>query len=240
MSETEADSLVLLIEDEEDMAELVGTLLRKARFKTAIAHSAWKGIAMAEELHPKVIILDLMLSRLDGFEVLKRLKDPPLTSSIPVIILTGKTDQSSCIRALELGADDYITKPFNNRELLLRLKAVLRRYQPVVGSLSAGDLVVDPFALRVRVKGRPLDLALIEFKLLCVLMSRPGEIIAREELLETVWGKDAGVDIRSVDTYVYRVRTKLGDQGAMMQTVRGHGYVFMKSDQYPVPANAAS
>lgn len=117
---------------------------------------------------------------------------------------------------------------------------MLRRYQPVVGSLSAGDLVVDPFALRVRVKGRPLDLALIEFKLLCVLMSRPGEIIAREELLETVWGKDAGVDIRSVDTYVYRVRTKLGDQGAMMQTVRGHGYVFMKSDQYPVPANAAS
>lgn len=175
MSETDAGSLVLLIEDEEDVAELVGNLLWKARFKTAIAHSAWKGIQMAEELQPKVIILDLMLSRLDGFEVLKRLKEAPRTGSIPVIILTGKRDQSSLIRALELGADDYITKPFNNRELVLRLKAVLRRYQPVVGSLKAGDLEVDPIALRVRVKGHPLDLALIEFKLLCVLMSRPGK-----------------------------------------------------------------
>jgi DNA-binding response OmpR family regulator len=231
MSETDADSLVLLIEDEEDVARLVEAIVQKARFKTAIASSAWKGIQMAEELQPKVIILDLMLSRLDGFEVLKRLKETPRTSSIPVVILTGKTDQSSRIRALELGADDYITKPFNNRELLLRLKAVLRRYQPVVESIKAGDLEVNPIALRVRVKGRPLDLALIEFKLLCLLMSRPGEIIAREELLETVWGKDAGVDIRSVDTYVYRVRTKLGDQGAMMQTVRGRGYVFMNPNQ---------
>ena len=231
MSETDADSLVLIIEDEEDVAELVGNLLGKACFKTAIASSAWKGIQMAEELQPKVIILDLMLSRLDGFEVLKRLKETPRTSSIPVMILTGKADQSSRIRALELGADDYITKPFNNRELLLRLKAVMRRYQPVVGSLTAGDLEVDPIALRVKVKGLPLDLALMEFKLLCLLMSRPGEIIAREELLETVWGKDAGVDIRSVDTYVYRVRTKLGDQGAMMQTVRGRGYVFMNPNQ---------
>ena len=231
MSETDADSLVLLIEDEEDVARLVGVIVQKARFKTAIASSAWKGIQMAEELQPKVIILDLMLSRLDGFEVLKRLKETPRTSSIPVVILTGKTDQSSRIRALELGADDYITKPFNNRELLLRLKAVLRRYQPVVESIKAGDLEVNPIALRVKVNGLPLDLALMEFKLLCVLMSRPGEIIAREELLETVWGKDAGVDIRSVDTYVYRVRTKLGDQGAMMQTVRGRGYVFMNPNQ---------
>lgn len=231
MSETDADSLVLIIEDEEDVAELVGNLLGKACFKTAIASSAWKGIQMAEELQPKVIILDLMLSRLDGFEVLKRLKENPRTSSIPVMILTGKADQSSRIRALELGADDYITKPFNNRELLLRLKAVLSRYQPVVESIKAGDLEVDPIALRVKVKGLPLDLALMEFKLLCLLMSRPGEIIAREELLETVWGKDAGVDIRSVDTYVYRVRTKLGDQGAMMQTVRGRGYVFMNPNQ---------
>jgi two-component system phosphate regulon response regulator PhoB len=231
MSETDADSLVLLIEDEEDVAQLVEAIVQKARFKTAIASSAWKGIQMAEELQPKVIILDLMLSRLDGFEVLKRLKETPRTSSIPVVILTGKADQSSRIRALELGADDYITKPFNNRELLLRLKAVMRRYQPVVGSLTAGDLEVDPIALRVRVKGLPLDLALIEFKLLCVLMSRPGEIIAREELLETVWGKDAGVDIRSVDTYVYRVRTKLGNQGAMMQTVRGRGYVLRNPNQ---------
>ena len=231
MSDANEGSSVLIIEDEEDVAELVGNLLGKACFKTAIAHSAWKGIQMAEELQPKVIILDLMLSRLDGFEVLKRLKETPRTSSIPVVILTGKMDQSSRIRALELGADDYITKPFNNHELILRLKAVMRRYQPVVGSLTAGDLEVDPIALRVRVKGLPLDLALIEFKLLCVLMSRPGEIIAREELLETVWGKDAGVDIRSVDTYVYRVRTKLGDQGAMMQTVRGRGYVLRNPNQ---------
>ena len=226
MSADTAGSLVLVIEDEEDLAQFLGTVLEKARFRAEIASSAWKGIKMAEELQPQVIILDLMLARLDGFEVLKRLKETPLTGNIPVVILTGKTDQSSRIRALELGADDFITKPFHNRELVLRLKTVLRRYHPVVEALSVGGLVVDPIALRARIKGRPLDLALIEFKLLCVLMSRPGIIISRQELLETVWGKDAVVDLRSVDTYVYRVRTKLGELGSMMQTVRGRGYVF--------------
>lgn len=226
MSADTAGSLVLVIEDEEDMVSLLGTVLGKARFRVQVAYSAWKGIEMAEELEPQVIILDLMLARLDGFEVLRRLKEAPLTGNIPVVILTGKTDQASRLRALELGADDYIIKPFHNHELVLRVKTVLRRYHPVVKALSVGGLVVDPIALRARIKGRPLDLALIEFKLLCVLMSRPGIIISRQELFEIVWGADADVDIRSVDTYVYRVRTKLGELGSMMQTVRGRGYVF--------------
>lgn len=229
MSDPDNGSLVLVIEDDEDLAEFLGRIVRKAGFNAAISHSALKGIQMAEELQPKVIILDLLLARLDGFEVMKRLKEAPRTSLIPIIILTGKVDQSSRIRALELGADDYITKPFNKTELILRMKSVMRRYKPIVESLSCGELTVDPMGLRAEVKGRRLDLALIEFKILCVLMSRPGEIIDREELFEIVWGKNAEIDIRSVDTYVYRVRKKLGDFGAMMKTVRGRGYVFEKS-----------
>ena len=231
MSASDPDSLVLVIDGEEDAAEQIGGLIRKAGYRTRISHSAWSGIRMADELRPLAIILDLMLSRLDGFEVLKRLKETPRTSNIPVIILSAKADQSSCIRALEMGADDYMTKPFDNRELVLRLKAVMRRHQPVVQSLSAGDLELDPIAMRARIKGRPVELALIEFKLLSVLMTRPGKIIPREEMLEIVWGKETGVDIRSVDTYVYRVRTKLGEMGSMMKTVRGRGYVFQKPDQ---------
>lgn len=231
MTHHDASSAVLVIEDDEDVAQLVAGVLERSKFKASVADGAWKGIRMAEEIQPQAIILDLKLPRLDGFEVLKRLKGAPRTNFIPVIILTANADQKSRIKALEMGADDYVNKPFSNRELVLRIKAVLRRYQPVVSSLSAGDLKVDPIALNARVKGRPLDLALIEFKLLCVFMARPGEIFSREELLGTVWGKDAEVDIRSVDTYVYRVRTKLAEMGSMMKTVRGRGYVFQIPNQ---------
>jgi len=226
MNADHAGSLVLVIEGEEDAAELVGRILRKASLKAAVSYSAWRGIKMADELQPQAIILDLKLSRLDGFEVLKRLKETPRTGNIPIIILSGTSDHDSRIRALEMGADDFIAKPFNNRELVLRLKAVMRRYQPVVQSLSAGDLELDPIGMRAWVRGRPVELALIEFKMLSVLMARPGKIIPREELLEIVWGKNTEVDIRSVDTYVYRVRSKLGEIGSMMKTVRGRGYVF--------------
>ena len=143
MNADHAGSLVLVIEGEEDAAELVGRILRKASFKAAVSYSAWRGIKMADELQPQAIILDLKLSRLDGFEVLKRLKETPRTGNIPIIILSGTSDHDSRIRALEMGADDFIAKPFNNRELVLRLKAVMRRYQPVVQSLSAGDLELD-------------------------------------------------------------------------------------------------
>lgn len=225
------DSLVLVIEGKEEAAELLDRIIHKAGLRTAIAYSAWRGIQMADELQPQAIILELMLSRLDGFEVLRRLKETPRTSNIPIIILSGKSDQTSRIRAMEMGADDFIIKPFNNRELILKLKAVMRRYQPVVESLSVGGLVVDPIAVRAWINGNPLNLARIEFKLLCFLMSRPGIIIPREELFETVWGKDADVDLRSVDTYVYRVRTKLGELGTMIQTARGRGYVFQIPSQ---------
>lgn len=226
MSASDPDTHVLVIDGEEDAAEQIGGLIRKAGYKTLISHSAWRGIRMADKLQPQAIILELKLSRLDGFEVLKRLKETPRTGNIPVIILSGTSDQATRLRALEMGADDYLAKPFDKRELVLRLKAVMRRHQPVVQSLSVGDLELDPIAMRARIKGRPVELALIEFKLLSVLMTRPGQIIPREEMLEIVWGKETGVDIRSVDTYVYRVRSKLGEVGSMMKTVRGRGYVF--------------
>jgi len=228
MSSAAEQPLILVIEDEEDVCDMVCHALERADFRTLAANSAYQGAQFAEKRNPTAILLDLMLARLDGFDVLKRLKEIPRTSSIPVVILSAKNEPSDRIRAFELGADDYIPKPFNTRELALRLKAVLRRQQPVVESLSAGDLIVDPVALRVRIKGRPLDLALMEFKLLCSLLSNAGVIIPREELLRTVWGEDVGVDIRSVDTYIYRLRTKLGDHGRMVKTVRSVGYVFEK------------
>ena len=234
MSSGTDGTLVLVIEEEVDVTQLVCHVIMQEQFKPVTAHSAERGIQIAEQEQPKAIILDLMLGDLDGLEVLKRLKENPRTRAIPIIVLDVKSDRSSCIKALELGAEDYISHPFSNRELALRLRSALRRSRIALSFLTAGDLEVDPIALRVSIKGRPVDLSLLEFKLLCVLMSRPGNIIPREELLHAVWGNNPQVESRSVDTYVYRVRNKLGGQGGMMTTVRGRGYMFQKLDQDPL------
>jgi len=229
--------LVLFIEEEVDVAQLVCHVIQQEQFKPVTAHSGVKGIQMAKEQQPKAIVLDLMprgLDGLDGLDVLKRLKETTHTRAIPIIVLGAKSDPDSCIKALELGAEDYISKPFSNRELALRLRTALRRSQMAASFMSSGDLEVDPIALRVSIKGCPVDLSLLEFKLLCTLMSRAGEIIPRKELLYAVWGKDPQVESRSVDTYVYRVRNKLGVQGSKMTTVRGRGYTFQKLDQDPL------
>ncbi len=226
MKAAAACSLVLVIEGDEEVAKNVGSIIRENSFQTAICYSALRGIGMAHKLSPQAIILAQKLSRLDGFEVLKRLKLTPGTENIPVIILSSNLNPANRIRAFEMGADDYIIKPFNNRELVLRLKAVMRRYHPVVKTLSAGDLELDPIAMKVQVKGQRVEMALSEIKLLSVLLTNRGKIIPREELHKMVWGADTEVDIRSVDTYVYRVRLKLGDIGSMMKTIRGRGYVF--------------
>jgi len=225
--------LVLVIEAGErgDDACHASSIISQEYFQILTAHSAERGIELAEMQQPKAIILNLMGDSFDGYEVLKCLRETSFTCSIPVIVLVAKNDPESCIKALELGADDYITRPLKSRELTLRLKTSLsgpRRSRMNSAFLSAGDLEVDPIAFIVSIKGRRVDLALMEFKMLCLLMSRPGEVISRGELLKAVWGADADVDIRSVDTYVYRVRTRLGDCGAMLQTARGRGYLFQK------------
>lgn len=233
MSSATDSPLVLVIEaggGGED-SQHVSSLISQEPFQILTAHSAERGIELAETRQPKAIILDLMADRLDGYEVLNHLGKTSSTHSIPIIVLVAKNDPEICIKALELGADDYITTPFKSRELTLRLKTSLsgpRRSRVNSGFFSAGDLEVDPIAFIVSIKGRRVDLALMEFKMLCLLMSRPGEVISRGELLKAVWGADADVDIRSVDTYVYRVRSRLGDCGAMLQTARGRGYLFQK------------
>ena len=225
--------LVLVIEAEGggDDVHYASSIISQESFQILPAHSVERGIELAEMQQPKAIILDLMGDSFDGYGMLKCLRKTSSTFSIPVIVLVAKNDHESCIKALELGADDYITKPFKSRELTLRLKTSLsgpRRSRINSAFLSAGDLEVDPIAFIVSIKGRRVDLALMEFKMLCLLMSRPGEVISRRELLKAVWGADADVDIRSVDTYVYRVRTRLGDCGSMLQTTRGRGYMFQK------------
>ena len=217
---------ILVVEDEEDVAELVCLALERANFETLVASSGYEGVCLSSEKRPTAIILDIMLSRMDGFEVIKRLKADPRTSDIPVIILSAKTELESRIHGFQLGADDYIPKPFSPHELVLRLRAVLRRRHTLMEALVAGPLIVDPIALKVTLNGRSLDLSLLEFKLLSVLMCRAGDILSREELLSAVWGDDASVTKRAVDTNIYRLREKLKDSGDMMKTVRGLGYLF--------------
>jgi two-component system alkaline phosphatase synthesis response regulator PhoP len=225
--------LVLVIEagGGGDDAHYASAIISQESFQILTTHSVERGIELAEMHQPKAIILDLNEDALDGYGALKLLRETSSTCLIPVIVLVAKNDHESCIKALDLGADDYISRPLKSRELTLRLKTSLsgpRRWRMNSAFLSAGDLEVDPIAFTVSIKGRRVDLALMEFKMLCLLMSRPGEVISRGELLKAVWGADADVDIRSVDTYVYRVRTRLGDCGAMLQTARGQGYLFQK------------
>jgi DNA-binding response OmpR family regulator len=233
MSTTTERPLVLVIEagGGGDDAHLASSIISQEYFQVLSADSVERGIELAEMHQPKAIIFDLNEEALDGYGALNLLRGTSSTCSIPLIVLVAKNDHESCIKALELGADDYVTKPLKSRELTLRLKTSLsgpRRSRINSAFLSAGDLEVDPIAFIVSIKGRRVDLALMEFKMLCLLMSRPGEVISRGELLKAVWGAEADVDVRSVDTYVYRVRTRLGDCGEMIQTVRGRGYQFQK------------
>ena len=220
------NATVLVIEDEEDVSELVCQTLARANFHTLNAVTGQEGLRLATQHRPEAAIIDLMLATMGGFEVIKRLKEDVRTSDILIMIISAKTELENRIHGFELGVDDYMTKPFSPRELVLRLQSVLRRRHALMKTLVAGDLVVDPMALKVTLKGSFLDLSLIEFKLLSVLMSRAGDILSREELLSEVWGHGSNITKRAVDTNIYRLREKLKDHGSMMKTVRGIGYLF--------------
>ena len=219
-------STILVVEDEADISELICQTLSRANYDVLQAANGYEGLRLAAQQRPEAVIIDLMLARLGGFEVIKRLKKEALTSDIMIMILSAKTELESRIHGFELGVDDYMTKPFSPRELVLRLQSVLRRRHPVMETLVAGDLILDPMALKVTLNGNFLDLSLIEFKLLSVLMSKSGDTLSREELLAEVWGQGASVSKRAVDTNIYRLREKLEDHGGMMRTVRGIGYSF--------------
>jgi two-component system phosphate regulon response regulator PhoB len=226
---------ILVVDDEPDITALVAYHLAKAGYRVSTAARGPEALKAATEERPDVIILDLMLPGMSGYDVLAELRAKPETRDIGVILLTARKQEADRIRGLTLGADDYLTKPFSPAELTLRVGAVLRRLAaPAVsgGSLiTAGDITIDRSALRAAVGGRDLDLTATEYKLLLTLIERRGRVQTRPQLLETVWEAQPDIQTRTVDMHVQRLRTKLGESGRMIETVRGFGYRFRANDR---------
>jgi two-component system phosphate regulon response regulator PhoB len=223
--------LILIADDEEDVRDLVAMNLRRAGFKTDEAVDGIDAVAKALELVPNAIILDVMMPGRDGYRVCQELREDPATKHIPIIMLTAKGQTQERILGLERGADDYIAKPFSPKELVLRIQGLLRRSAMTVESateLREGPFVFDVVGVKLHVNGRPLDLTLIEFKLLHLLANNKGDVIERDVILKSVWGYTELVRTRTLDTHVKRIREKLGDEAEWLQTSRGYGYVFRK------------
>jgi DNA-binding response OmpR family regulator len=220
---------ILIVEDERDVVDLLTLNLRKTgQFTIITASDGATGLQKAQAEKPAFIILDLMLPRMSGLEVCKVLKSDPQTRPIPVMMLTAKAEEIDRIIGLEFGADDYVTKPFSPREVVLRIQAILRRGSTVSGDekLTAGTISIDPVRHQVAVAGKAIHLTSIEFKLLRTLLERRGRVQARDRLLNDVWGYESMIDTRTVDTHVRRLRDKLGKAGNAIETVRGFGYRF--------------
>src|ERR1700737_635609 len=218
---------ILIIEDEQDVLDLLTLNLRKAGgFAISIATDGATGLRKARAELPALIILDLMLPKMPGLEICKILKTDPATQHIAILMLTAKAEEIDRIVGLEFGADDYVTKPFSPREVILRIKAILRRGETSRDEdrLAAGAITIDPARHEVSVAGKRVSLTTIEFKLLSTLMRRRGRVQARDRLLNDVWGYERVIDTRTVDTHVRRLREKLGKAGTVVETVRGFGY----------------
>ncbi len=221
---------ILVVDDEEDILELVRFNLSKEGYRTVCAETGEKAVEIARSEIPDLIVLDLMLPGMDGLEVTKFLKKDPETQHIPIIMLTAKGEESDVVTGLELGADDYVTKPFSPKILLARVKAVLRRKMedPSDGSevLSIHNLVIHSGRREVRVDGEPVDLTFTEFGVLSYLVRRPGWVFTRSQIVDSVRGSDYFVTDRSVDVQIVGLRKKLGFAGKYIETVRGVGYRF--------------
>src|SRR5438876_8672120 len=217
---------ILIVEDEHDVLDLLALNLRKAGFTVTTATDGAAGLHKARTERPAFIILDLMLPKMPGLEICKILKSDPATQQIPSMMLTAKAEEIDRIVGLECGADDYVTKPFSPREVVLRIKAILRRgaTEEADDRLSAGPITIDPARHEVLVNGKRVELTSLEFKLLRTLMQRRGRVQERDRLLNEGWGYESGIDTRTVDTHVRRLREKLGKAGDAIETVRGFGY----------------
>ncbi|NBQ59250.1 MAG: DNA-binding response regulator [Opitutaceae bacterium] len=218
---------ILLVDDEPDALEVLGFKLRQAGYNALLAKDGARAIALARDERPALIVLDLMLPEVDGLEVCKILRRDPNTATIPIIMLTARAAEMDRVLGLELGADDYVTKPFSPRELLLRIKKLLVRTQSsedTSAELRMGELTLDVGRHEVTVAGEPLVLTATEFKLLEILIRRRGRVQTRDRLLQDVWGYDNPIDSRTVDTHMRRLREKLGDIARYLETVRGVGY----------------
>ena len=223
--------IILVVDDERDVVDLVRYHLNRAGFDVISELTGPAGLAAAQETRPSAIVLDLMLPQMSGTEVFKALKRSSQTSAIPILMLTAKTATSERIAGLELGVDDYITKPFSPRELVLRIQNLLRRLRSVPTSsvVNVDEFRVDKSNFEISLQGKRLDLTTTEFKLLAVLVERRGRILSRETLLHDVWGYENVIDTRTVDTHVRRLREKLGAAAERIVTVRGEGYRFLSN-----------
>jgi len=223
---------IVLIEDEKDIIELVRYNFRKDGFEVASFVSGKEGLEYLRRSPADLVLLDIMLPDLDGFEICKRLRAEERTKSLPVIFLTAKGEEIDRVLGLEIGADDYVVKPFSPRELVARVKAVLRRQARPLGRLEVietPDLRLDARTQEVTVRGKAIELSALEFKLLHFLASHPRRIFNREQLLDEVWGRDRFVTPRTVDVHVRRLREKIevqSEKPQLIQTVRGSGYRF--------------
>ena len=218
---------ILIIEDEQDVIDMLSLALKKAGgFTVSATTDGATGVRQAREEVPALIVLDLMLPKMSGLEVCKLLKGDGATRHIPIMMLTAKAEEIDRIVGLEVGADDYVTKPFSPREVVLRIKAIMRRGkgEVVEEPLTVGLITVDPVRHQVSVDGKSVRLTSVEFKLLSMLMLRRGRVQARDRLLNEVWGYESLIDTRTVDTHVRRLRQKLGKAADAIETVRGFGY----------------
>jgi len=225
---------VLVIEDEPDILEMLSYNLRQAGFEVEAATEGEEGLRQAEKTSPDLVVLDLMLPGMDGLELCRLLKQHETLRRVPVLMLTAKAEEVDRIVGLELGVDDYVAKPFSPRELVLRIKAILRRgaggpEEPgAEDRIQIGPLAIDPGAHEVAVAGRLVELTATEFRLLHTLVQRRGRVQSRDELLEVVWGYQFSGYGRTVDTHIRRLREKLGEACDWVETVRGVGYRFRR------------
>ena len=222
---------ILVVDDEPDAIELIRFNLKASGYEVLTAEDGEEALAKARKFSPDMILLDVMLPEIDGLEVCKILRLDPATASLPIIMLTAKASEIDRVLGLEFGADDYVTKPFSPRELMLRVRNLLKRKESSkeeVERFQVRDIELDVSKYEVKIMGQPIDLTPTEFKLLQILMERKGRVQSRDRLLQDVWGYDQLIDTRTVDTHVRRLREKMGEAADYVTTVRGVGYRLME------------
>lgn len=224
---------ILVVDDEPDIIALVAYHLARSGYRVSTAASGTEALEAARDEQPALIVLDLMLPELSGFQVLERLRADKILADIPVLMLTARREEPDRVQGLSLGADDYLVKPFSPQELVLRVRNILRRTRTKVAErrniIEIGTVEIDKDAHTVTMDGQPVDLTATEYKLLVTLADRRGRVQSRAQLLEIVWESAPDIQTRTVDMHVQRLRAKLGPSGEMIETVRGFGYRLRRS-----------
>ncbi|MDG2052055.1 MAG: response regulator [Myxococcota bacterium] len=218
---------ILVVDDEPDLLELIRLTLDNSGFEVETATRGSEALAALGRCPPDLIVLDLMLPDVSGIEICRKVRGAPEWAHLPIIMVTARSQEFERVIGLEMGADDYVVKPFSPRELVLRVRAVLRRMDAPAEApheIRRGVLWLDCEGHRCTVGGRPVELTAKEFRLLSALMSRPGRVLSRDRLLDEVWGAELNVTTRTIDSHMRRLREKLGESGKLIETVRGVGY----------------